>query len=811
MPVELVEEAASVEPTGGATESGKEGETASKESVEESIEEEAEPVVKTLETADVEEELQPSKIAEEAAQLEVEPKKLGSEEGVLLESAEDETAPVAESPQPILTEVDDVFETVEATSAPLVCAEEEQVLQMQDETAPTEEPTMLSSDLAEEAVVVADISVENKEFMAPTDLQDKEVTTTDVEPEEDTDEKGATGALAAAGLVVAAGGVATFGALANVSEGAPFEATAIQPAEVLSEDTHEVASADIENQGEEATPELEEDMLNIEQDSVAAILDEAVAAVVAGAVTEETATGEPTDELMHDDLDLKMAAFGAGATSLEAEAPAPAEATSLEAEAPAPAEAVAEQEEGEEEIMLVAVASAACGNNRNIVNFSSSGSGSPKRSSAKSPPTIVEPTVEESQSSKPRSYAQFVIADDGSLVTMNAIPENEELDIESGADAAAEIDALMQSNKQQPGGADHYPHIASHEKAAVKYEENAATPWYGKRRFMIIAGVVVLIAIIVGISVPLATRGGDGAKTQEDYAVDVMMQVSDEAALNDSSSPQYAAMNWILNGDTLSTLDVPPTAAQEKALLQRYILAVFYFSTQGDDWSSRSNWLDKEQPECGEGGESPWQYIGCQGGEVTSIFASEAGIGGIIPSELNGLTALSTLALFSNSVTGIADGFAPRAMIGLDLGENELIGTIPSSFYGMSLLQQLYLERNNLVGTISPQIGNFRLLRELTLIANSLTGTLTTEFQSLRFLELLSLNRNDLAGNFETIIRGMTSLTFLSIRDTSVTGTIPTDISDYNLLTALDLGKTSMEGTIPTTIGLMNQLGKSRG
>ena len=65
----------------------------------------------------------------------------------------------------------------------------------------------------------------------------------------------------------------------------------------------------------------------------------------------------------------------------------------------------------------------------------------------------------------------------------------------------------------------------------------------------------------------------------------------DDTVLLDLSSPQSMALHWILFEDSLS-LD-----ADDENLIQRYVLALIYFGTDGDSWSRQVDWLSSS-PEC---------------------------------------------------------------------------------------------------------------------------------------------------------------------------------------------------------------------
>jgi hypothetical protein len=62
-------------------------------------------------------------------------------------------------------------------------------------------------------------------------------------------------------------------------------------------------------------------------------------------------------------------------------------------------------------------------------------------------------------------------------------------------------------------------------------------------------------------------------------------------ALEDTSSPQFAAYSW-LSSQTNSEF------SSDQRLFQRYALATFYYSTAGDGWITSSSWLT-DTDECG--------------------------------------------------------------------------------------------------------------------------------------------------------------------------------------------------------------------
>ncbi len=77
----------------------------------------------------------------------------------------------------------------------------------------------------------------------------------------------------------------------------------------------------------------------------------------------------------------------------------------------------------------------------------------------------------------------------------------------------------------------------------------------------------------------------------------IIDSVSTKADLENPDSPQSKARDWILNEDTFDSFCPPPCNRDRRdgGVIQRYVLAVFYFATGGDD-----AWLS-----CGRNSQTP--------------------------------------------------------------------------------------------------------------------------------------------------------------------------------------------------------------
>jgi hypothetical protein len=176
---------------------------------------------------------------------------------------------------------------------------------------------------------------------------------------------------------------------------------------------------------------------------------------------------------------------------------------------------------------------------------------------------------------------------------------------------------------------------------------------------------------------------------------------NDRRLFQDLSSPQSHALEW------LSTDDVAHAKGRSSAIvLERYVLAVLYFATDGPNWkrqdlkfltgASVCDW-NKEQLEIEQG-----FGVYCEDtSSVRYIFLPNIGLEGTIPWELSLLVDLKELYLDLNALTGsipreLGDF---RSLDFLSLSVNSLVGTIPAELGLLTALTALYVDINQLIGT----------------------------------------------------------------------------------------------------------------
>jgi Leucine-rich repeat (LRR) protein len=133
---------------------------------------------------------------------------------------------------------------------------------------------------------------------------------------------------------------------------------------------------------------------------------------------------------------------------------------------------------------------------------------------------------------------------------------------------------------------------------------------------------------------------------------------------------------------------------------------------------------------------------------------------GDLPSSLGNLSNLEELRVENNRLSGgniIQILPRLRNIQTLDVGRNQLSGTIPSGIAELRRLRFLALRNNQFSGEIPPQIATLDSLQTLFLDSNAFTGALSAQFRLMRSLQTLGVSFNRL-----TTIPGFTSPSIVS-------------------------------------------------
>ena len=290
-----------------------------------------------------------------------------------------------------------------------------------------------------------------------------------------------------------------------------------------------------------------------------------------------------------------------------------------------------------------------------------------------------------------------------------------------------------------------------------------------------------------------------------------------EPALADPSSPQSQAFAWIYNQRNYLS---------EEALVKRWVLASFYYATNGDNWIVNDGWLTS-QSECS------WYGVSCLNGAVSKLELEQNRLTGFLvpeivlwkkdlhvislgndydapsdeknsfvmplPSFLSELTYLKFLNLENVGLTSsIPEGFFLNLphLQSLYLNNNSITGFLPRSIRHLSSIEVLWLGGNNMDGPIVSDIGHLTSLKDLSLENNfradssgnrGFIAALPPEIGNLKNLEVLSLANNALSGELPLQMGDLISLRQLNLRGNFFENQLPTSLGKLELLEELDV------------------------
>jgi hypothetical protein len=356
--------------------------------------------------------------------------------------------------------------------------------------------------------------------------------------------------------------------------------------------------------------------------------------------------------------------------------------------------------------------------------------------------------------------------------------------------------------------------------AANEVNENSSTSSVLKKQTLLVLlmGIISMLSIIACIG-RVESRGVISSSAETgDRLLEELRSLGaiseDEVHLllfSDPKSPQSQALTWMRKDPIVMS----PRRSM-KDLLQRYVLAVLFYATNGSRWVWSESYLSSKDV-CSWNKEgipftSDYVYgVHCQsdGESVDGLVLSENSLIGQLPWELVLLTDLKTIDLGWNTLIGSI----PRTKLGqlvsleyLDISSNDLTGTIPTELGQLVSLEYLDISSNDLTGTIPTELGRMLSWKHLWIDSNLLTGTIPTELGQLLSLEWLVIRGNQLTGTIPTELCQLLSLKSLDIGGNDLSGAIPTELGQLLSLKWLVIGNNDLTGTIPTELGQLDSL-----
>ncbi|KAI8531557.1 hypothetical protein RHMOL_Rhmol11G0145800 [Rhododendron molle] len=147
-----------------------------------------------------------------------------------------------------------------------------------------------------------------------------------------------------------------------------------------------------------------------------------------------------------------------------------------------------------------------------------------------------------------------------------------------------------------------------------------------------------------------------------------------------------------------------------------------------------------------------------------------------------------------------------KCLVDLQLHNNNLTGTIPTSIGNLVNLTTLHLHHNYLSESIPEEVGMLRCLIDLKLHVNNLTGNIPPELGLLANLVTLNLAANRLSGSIPQELGDCMRLLNLSLSNNRLGENIPLELGQLNGLESLDLAGNLLSGKIPEQFGALQRL-----
>ena len=237
---------------------------------------------------------------------------------------------------------------------------------------------------------------------------------------------------------------------------------------------------------------------------------------------------------------------------------------------------------------------------------------------------------------------------------------------------------------------------------------------------------------------------------------------------------------------------------------EREALISLYQSTGGGAWTNHDNWLGAAGTEC------TWYAVSCSEGEanVIGLELYQNNLEGTIPASIGGFSKLQYLHLWQNRLHG---SIPPQIgqlsdLVHLYAGNNTLSGELPAQIGDLKKLETIALAGNEFTGAIPPSLGGLPAMKEIYLDYNRFSGPIPGELAGLTNLTLLELSVNELTGTIPPGIGSLTKLEHFGVVDNDLEGGIPAELGGASALVSLRLAYNHLVGAIPPELGQLHAL-----
>ncbi|WP_170148006.1 leucine-rich repeat domain-containing protein [Marinoscillum furvescens] len=238
------------------------------------------------------------------------------------------------------------------------------------------------------------------------------------------------------------------------------------------------------------------------------------------------------------------------------------------------------------------------------------------------------------------------------------------------------------------------------------------------------------------------------------------------------------------------TTEADTTAVNEQ---DKAALVAIYQATGGDTaWIKKEGWLS--------GSPRFWTGVSIsEGGRVVGLELPNNNLVGSLPGELTSLDSLEFLRLGNNMLSGdLPDSIDKLTVLNdLVLKNNQLDGSIPPTIVSLTGLVRIDLSGNQMIGEIPEGMSVLTELRDFQIQDNQFIGFFPQEVAQISTLERLDLSGNQFEGDLPALDLEASALAVLDISSNFFGGTLPETWGKAPSLKEFRLDSNEFEGEIP--------------
>lgn len=381
---------------------------------------------------------------------------------------------------------------------------------------------------------------------------------------------------------------------------------------------------------------------------------------------------------------------------------------------------------------------------------------------------------------------------------------------------------------------------------AIEYDPDSKPPLLSNRRFRLYSLVAIILCVLLTgliLGSIILLRGEPIGPSEAPSEAPSQMFVDETAAetgvirdverwierfeyvsgaaVRDPTSVENRAARWIINEDPIRL------EWFDSNLIQRFLLAIFYFDTTKDGkrpWRSCNKPKENETSSCvhlrfsrhlndtieyipeekirwlSEEHECKWVGNVCDDNQVTrALNLVGQNMTGTLPTTLAEMPLLQSIRVSYNEFTGTfpSEFASMKQLLNLEIHGNKFSGTFPDEYFKTSSLQNLNIGDNLFTGTISNKFSKLSDLKGLHTFSNMFTGTIPKEIFQLSYLSFTRQSDNIFNGTVSSSIGHLTQVQEIWLSSNQLTGSIPTEVGLMANLIYFKLNWNKMEGTIP--------------